>query len=58
MAETRALPDGRYFVLFTPVGWAVNDRETGSEYLLFGLGEEGYRLAKESADELNEAVDA
>ena len=45
----------RYFVLFTPVGWAVNDRRTGAEYMLFGLGEDGYRLAKESADELNEA---
>lgn len=44
----------RYFVLFTPVGWAVNDRELGREYLLFGLGAEGYRLATESAAELND----
>lgn len=45
-----------YKVLFTPVGWAVvYTREARDPYLQFGLGADDYRLAADSARELNSA---
>jgi hypothetical protein len=41
-------------VVFTPVGWqVVYTREARDPYMQFGTGMEDYRLARESADELN-----
>ena len=45
---------GDYKVVFTPAGWqVVYTREARDPYMQFGLSMEDYRLAKESADELN-----
>lgn len=48
-----------YRVVFSPVGWqVVYTREARDPYMQFGVGPEAYRLAKESADELNASEDA
>ena len=48
------MPDTRYRVVFTPVGWQVVDtREARDPVAEFGLGDGEYRRANERAAELN-----